>query len=449
MAFIHSPNIITPNLILTTDPANTRSYGLFSPLIDSTSWALGSGGVGNFSQNGDTVENERVYATDPFGNTSIVWETRTTGGNDAEGGWNNGYYNIDNTALYRFSVWVRRTSSTSGGTFYLGLYGNGSVFGVARTDNGATETNPYWECAGTSVLTQNQWYLVTGHCYPYTQSSPIRHPDTGYFTISGGTTKVQNVNGCNIGNDPRWLAQTTSTLHRVYHYYSTDSTTRLQFWGPRIDKCDGTQPSIADLLSGRTTGAYDIVSGNVLSFSGGITRDTSTGGGSWSFPGGSTSNAVIKTNFSFPADAFTCEFWVKTSDTVCGIISYANSSSDNALLLYDTAPLSVYINGSAYSTGFNINDNTWTHVCITRNTASGALKFYKNGVLVTSTTGVTTTIASGGTLVLGQEQDAVGGGFDAGQAFSGNMGIVRFYSSVLTDAEVAQNFNATRKRYGV
>jgi hypothetical protein len=62
---------------------------------------------------------------------------------------------------------------------------------------------------------------------------------------------------------------------------------------------------------------------------------------------------------------------------------------------------------------------------------------------------VTTTIASGGTLVFGQEQDSVGGGFDAAQAFSGNMGIVRFYSSVLTDAEVAQNFNATRKRYGV
>jgi hypothetical protein len=147
MAFIHSPNIITPNLILTTDPANTRSYGLFSPLIDSTSWALGSGGVGNFSQNGNTGENERVYATDPFGNTSIVWETRASGDGNADGGWNNGYYNIDNTALYRFSVWARRTSSTSGGTFYLGLYGNGSVWGVERTDNGANEGNPYWECA--------------------------------------------------------------------------------------------------------------------------------------------------------------------------------------------------------------------------------------------------------------------------------------------------------------
>ena len=442
---IANPNITSADLILTADPANTRSYGAYSPLIDSTTWTLGSGGVASYSQNGNTVENERIYDTDPFGNTSIVWETRPSGNGNDDGGWNNGYYSIDKTSLYRFSVWMRRTSSTSGGTFYLGLYGD---VAVKRTDNDATEGNPYWECAGTSKYTQNQWYLVVGHCYPHTQATAIRHPDTGIFTISGGSTKVMDINGCNIGNDVKWAPTTSSTLHRVYHYYCNDSTTRLQFWGPRIDKCDGTQPSITDLLSGRTTGLYDLKSGTVLSISGSVTKDSS-GGGSLSFAGGSTSHAVIKSGFTFPADAFSCEFWVKTTDTVCGIVSYANSSNDNAFLLYDTAPLNVYINGSAYSTGFNVNDNTWTHVCITRNTATGALKFYKNGVLVTSTTGVTTTIASGGTLVLGQEQDANGGGFDAGQAFSGNIGLFRMYSKVLTDAEVTQNFAVSRARYGV
>jgi len=448
MAFFHSPKAITSNLVLTWDPANTRSYGLYSPLIDSTSWTLGSGGVGNFSQNGNTGENERVYATDPFGNTSLVWETRASGDNQADGGWNNGYYNIDNTALYRFSVWVRRTSSSSGGTFYFGLYGNGSVFGVERTDNGANENNSYWECVGTSALTQNQWYLVTGHCYPYTQSTSIRHPDTGYFTIAGGTTKVMNIGGCNIGNDPRWLAQTTSTLHRVYHYYCADSTTRLQLWCPRIDKCDGTQPSIRDMLEGRTSGLVDLKNNIVGSISGSVTKD-SAGGGSLAFAGGNTSHAVVKTNFSFPSDAVSCEFWVKTTDTSCGIISYANSVSDNAFLLFNTAPLDVYINGSAYSSGITCNDNVWTHICITRTQGSGSIKTYKNGSLVTSVTGVTGTIASGGTLVLGQEQDAVGGSFDAGQAFSGNLGVMRFYNRELTATEITENFNATRARYGV
>lgn len=448
MALIHSPNIVTDELVFTTDPANTRSYGLYSPLIDSTTWALGSGGVGGYSQNGNTGENERIYATDPFGNTSIVWETRASGDGNADGGWNNGYYNIDNTALYRFSVWMCRTSATTGGTFYLGLYGNGSVFAVARTDNGANEGNPYWECAGTSKYTQNQWHLVVGHCYPHTQATAIRHPNTGFFTIANGPTRVLDVNGCNIGNDPRWLPETVSTLHRVYHYYCADSTTRLQLWGPRIDKCDGTEPSIVDLLSGRTTGAVDLSSGNVVSFSGGVTKDSS-GGGSLYFAGGSTSNAAIETNYTFPSNTFSCEFWVKTSDTGCGIISYANSVSDNAFLLYDTVPLSVFINGSSYSSGITCNDNVWTHVCITRNQSTGVIKTYKNGNLVNTVTGVTTTIATGGTLVFGQEQDGVGTGFDAGQAFSGYLGIVRFYSKELAAAEVLQNFNATRRRFGV
>lgn len=448
MGLFHSPRIVTSNLVFTMDPANTRSYGLFSPLIDSTSWALGSGGVGNYGQNGNTNENERVYATDPFGNTSLVWETRASGDGEADGGWNNGYYSVDINSLYRFSVWMRRTSSTAGGTFYLGLYGNGSVWGVARTDNGANEGNPYWECAGTSKYAQNQWYLVVGHCYPHTQSSPIRHPNTGIFTIANGTTKVMDVNGCNIGNDVRWLPQTSSTLHRVYHYYCADNTTRLQFWGPRIDKCDGTEPSIADILAGRTTGAVDISSRNVISFSGAVTRDSS-GGGSLYFAGGSTSNAAIETNYAFPSNTFSCEFWVRTTDTLCGIISYANSVSDNAFLVYDTNPMSVLINGSSYNSGITCNDNVWTHICITRNQGSGVIKTYKNGVLAATNSGVTTTIATGGTLVFGQEQDAVGGGFDAAQAFTGYLGIVRFYSKELTQDEILQNFTITRTRYGV
>ena len=33
-------------------------------------WTTGSGGIGSFSQNGSTDENERVIGTDPYGNSS-------------------------------------------------------------------------------------------------------------------------------------------------------------------------------------------------------------------------------------------------------------------------------------------------------------------------------------------------------------------------------------------
>ena len=215
-------------------------------IIDPYSWTVGSGGIGSFGQNGSTDENERVIGTDPFGNSSVVWETRANGSAADDGGWNHSGFSVDNTKLYRMSVWVKRTSSSAGGTFYLGTNGGGQC--VLRLDGSyGEECNPYWDCRGTGNFTQNVWYLVVGHVFPHTYPNSNQHPDTGVWTVSGG--KVGGINGCNIGNDMKFGPNTTSLNHRTYHYYCGDNTTRLQFFDPRVDLCDGSEPKIFDLLS--------------------------------------------------------------------------------------------------------------------------------------------------------------------------------------------------------
>lgn len=228
-------------------PINFRKSNILTP----DKWAVGSGGTTGFNQNGDTTENERVLATGPYGNTVVVWETRTDGGNNADGGWNTDLFNIDKTKMYRFSVWVRRTSSTSSGTFYFGLYGyNGTGYNITHNDGSGNNTNPYWECGAVSQFTQNTWYLVVGHVFPVGSPFTGRHPDTGFYTVAGGTTKAFNVNGCNIGSgDVQWMSDQTQAIHRTYHYYSTDNTVRLQFWDPKVEVCDGTELRIIDLLN--------------------------------------------------------------------------------------------------------------------------------------------------------------------------------------------------------
>ena len=47
------------------------------------------------------------------------------------------------------------------------------------------------------------------------------------------------------------------------------------------------------------------------------------------------------------------------------------------------------------------------------------------------------TIVAGGSLVLGQDQDNVGGGFDASQAFVGDISHVNLVGKMLTDNEIA------------
>ena len=210
-------------------------------------WTAGAGSATGFGQNGNTGENQRVIDTDPWGNQSLVWETRASGDGGADGGWNADTISIDNTKLYRFSVWVRRTSSTGGGTYYFGTAGGGQcVIGIA---NNSEQCNPYWHCGSPGSLTQNQWYLTVAHVFPYTYSSSIAHPDTGIWVLSNGNaSKAFDVNQCNLGPDAKWGPSTTSTYHRTYHFYCGDSTTRLQFFQPRIDLCDGTQPTLSALI---------------------------------------------------------------------------------------------------------------------------------------------------------------------------------------------------------
>jgi hypothetical protein len=247
MPLSSGPNNTTLGITASLDAGDRKNSFLpFSTFLNMSTWALGSGGCAGYGQNGNTNENERVTGTDPWSNSTTVWESRPTGDNYADGGWNTDWYDIDRTKLYRFSVWVKRTSDSAGGTSYLGLNGNTSG-GVERLDGGGTQGNPYWECNGPGAYTKDVWYLLVGHCYPYGTVGVAnnKHPDTGRYTVNG---RNGDLNYCNIGGDVKWLSDTTQTLHRTYHYYCADTTTRLQWFDPRIDLCDGTEPSISDLL---------------------------------------------------------------------------------------------------------------------------------------------------------------------------------------------------------
>jgi hypothetical protein len=256
MASISGPNLVTNGLILDLDVADRKTYlrGVSTSLINTNAWAVGqTDGVGELSANGSAGENGRISGTDPWGNTSTLWETRPSGNGNDDGGWNTSTIGIDRSKLYRFSVWVRRTSATSGGTFY---FGTGSDGGVFSTQDGGEKGNPYWECVGTGSLEQNQWYLVCGHIYPSSTTYTGNHPDTGYY-LPGSNVKVRGVGFCNIVSDLKWGPGSTWTQHRCYHYYCGDSTTRLNFADPRLDLCDGSEPSISELVNNGVTMLMD------------------------------------------------------------------------------------------------------------------------------------------------------------------------------------------------
>jgi len=149
----------------------------------------------------------------------------------------------------------------------------------------------------------------------------------------------------------------------------------------------------------------------------------------------STSYIQITNPINFPTTEISTAFWIKSSDSGDGIISYEKGS--NEWLIYQSNDLSIYRN-SFIRTGIAINDGLWHHVVATWKSAGGETNLYVDGesryqgVLAPGTT----IDNSDGCLIFGQDQDSVCGGFQSGQAFGGTLDEVRIYNRALSAAEV-------------
>eukprot|EP00161_Ancyromonas_sigmoides_P023927 TRINITY_DN75_c0_g1_i10.p1 TRINITY_DN75_c0_g1~~TRINITY_DN75_c0_g1_i10.p1 ORF type:complete len:2123 (-),score=1131.21 TRINITY_DN75_c0_g1_i10:1861-8229(-) len=179
--------------------------------------------------------------------------------------------------------------------------------------------------------------------------------------------------------------------------------------------------------------------------------------------GSVASYAITNPLTNFPTSTVTVAMWVKVNlgqdanDAVKDAarkhtpFSYATSSSDNAFLLYNIQSMDVYINQKAYKTKVNFADGEWRHLAVTWRASDGALRVYRDGELAFSVDGAQKNNAPGGSgsLVLGQEQDKVGGGFDKTQAFKGDIDSVRVYSRVYSAAEIKEDMKAAAKSRSV
>ncbi|KAF6127568.1 sushi, von Willebrand factor type A, EGF and pentraxin domain containing 1 [Phyllostomus discolor] len=140
--------------------------------------------------------------------------------------------------------------------------------------------------------------------------------------------------------------------------------------------------------------------------------------------------------------AVTCAFWMKSSDinNYGTPISYAlENGSDNTFLLTDYNGWVLYVNGKERITDCpSVNDGTWHHIAITWTSVGGAWKVYIDGKLSDGGMGLSvgSPIPGGGALVLGQEQDIKGEGFNPAESFVGSISQLNLWDYVLTPQQV-------------
>nr|XP_046174411.1 sushi, von Willebrand factor type A, EGF and pentraxin domain-containing protein 1-like isoform X1 [Oncorhynchus gorbuscha] len=137
----------------------------------------------------------------------------------------------------------------------------------------------------------------------------------------------------------------------------------------------------------------------------------------------------------------TCTFWMRSSDTTnYGTpISYAVEESDNAFLLIDYNGWVLYINGKDRITDCPaVNTGQWHHIGVSWRSWDGDWRVYINGNPSDGGKGLSvgTTIPGGGALVLGQDQDQRGEGFNPVESFVGSLSQLHIWDRVLDPQQI-------------
>jgi hypothetical protein len=199
---------------------------------------------------------------------------------------------------------------------------------------------------------------------------------------------------------------------------------------------------------------FDLTKKTNLTIAGSPTFNAS---GYLTFAQGQTTQYVYNSSFPMPADDGTISVWFRIGTTLSTQqtpISYNVVGNDNVVLLIMTLTVISPV---------GINDNTWDitapvsslqflwcNMVWTRIKSTGVENFYLNGSLIdTRIRSIGIARATPGYLVLGQEQDSVGGSFSTDQNLDGDLACFSVYNRAITSTEVLQNFNALRGRYNI
>lgn len=159
------------------------------------------------------------------------------------------------------------------------------------------------------------------------------------------------------------------------------------------------------------------------------------------------------------SDSFTYCAWIKTADVGYGVNHYqlmfivstetGGLNNDFGFGIDSNGKLA-YGDGSSSNADITIssvqsvNTGNWTFVAVTRNKSNGEVNLYINGILdKTATCNIGNTLSTATYVLIGSETDF------PGYTFGGNIGAILGNTSVLSAADILNNFNAQRATYGL
>ena len=230
-------------------------------------------------------------------------------------------------------------------------------------------------------------------------------------------------------------------------------------YSPKI-VTDGLIFAVDPLASKNSTGSdgangmVDLVGGHQLDRSGSpvVTKLGPAGGDCWHFSAQTQYYENATSIPNGPGKNATIEAWIYPQAELGGtsgkgtIVRTVGGSYLYLSWSKSTAKISTYWynhddSGSAgyHDTGAAMTRNAWHHVCTVHN-YNDALVYQYTDLVKTSAATKGTAVTSGGVEI---------GAETADRQFSGGIALVRIYNIALTDAQVLQNYNASKGRFGL
>jgi hypothetical protein len=354
------------------------------------------------------------------------------------------------------TFYIGRRWDTFASTFFTGNISNVRyVAGTAvYTSNFTPPTSPLTAISGTQLL------LNTTPSQPFVDSS------SNNFTISVTGSVTSNtlapVVGTSITTRPANLKLQLSNTRIIYVAGQFDEVTgltaspstvspvvdsSLQLWydAGQSASYPGSGSTWTDLSGKNNTGTLV-----------GSPAYSSADGGSIVFNG--TSNEVTTTTFFTNPATFSIGVWFKTSvasgKKLIGFqVTQTGSSSNYDRMIYMGTDGKLYFGVYDGSTNTAVspltyNNNVWHYALATYGGEGSTMRLYVDGQSVATATATTAENYNGYWRIGAFNVAAWPGGASSGY-FSGNISIAQVYSRSLTSAEVLQNFNAVRGRYGI
>nr|XP_033785356.1 neuronal pentraxin receptor [Geotrypetes seraphini] len=152
--------------------------------------------------------------------------------------------------------------------------------------------------------------------------------------------------------------------------------------------------------------------------------------------------------------AFSLCVWLKSkaSSGVGTPFSYSVTGQPNEIVLLEWGhnPMELLINDKITQLPLSLKDGQWHHICISWTTRDGVWAAFQDGEKRGTSENLSAwhPIRSGGVIILGQEQDVLGGRFDATQAFVGEIAQLNMWDRILTPAEILGIANCTHPLSG-